>query len=397
MWIETGLLRHFRNYETLRLDLASHKNLFIGDNGAGKTNILELIDYLSHGRSRRTRHDRELVQWGENAASIKLVAQSHAHEGSLTVEAQLVLTAENSLKTQFKLNGNLVRNRSEIVGKIPTVTFFLSDLRMLRGAPEDRRNALDSSLLQYDPLHFKRLGAYNRVRQQKSRLLKQSFRPLDTELLDSLDQQLVMTGSDLMHARIHYLQLMRDRVGVRYHELSQGRETLTLSYQSSCTQPVSFASRECLEQELYQAIQASRSEERRLGQVLVGPHRDDIRFFLDERDASLFGSQGQQRSIVLAMKLAEIEVLKDRLRNETPILLLDDVMAELDPKRQSQLLAHLDGGMQVLLTTTHLGSDLEWFLQEGGSTRLFSISQGRVTQEPAALVEGMYAQALSNP
>jgi DNA replication and repair protein RecF len=388
MWITHGQFRHFRNYESLTLDWVPQKNLIIGENASGKTNILEAIYCLSHGKSPRTRLDRELIQWNQPFATLQFTAKSHLHGGDISLEAQWVLSPErNTLKTQFKFNGHPVKSRSEIVGKIPTVTFFLSDLLMLRGTPEDRRSALDSALVQFDPVHFKRLHAYNRVRQQKSQLLKQLPHQQDPDLLESLNQQLVTTGAELMLNRLSYLQQIETFAEVRYLELAHGAERLAFQYVPSFHQPLENFSLESLQQWLQDAINQAQPEERRRGQVLIGPHRDDIRFLLDQHDASQYGSQGQQRSIVLAIKLAEIQLLSQRLQGETPVLLLDDVMAELDPARQKQLLMHLDPAMQVFLTTTHLDSGLEWFLQGGESLRIFTVSHGRILENeiPATL------------
>lgn len=380
MWIEYGQLRQFRNYTNLELEGVPHKNLLIGENAAGKTNILEAIYFLSHGKSPRTNHDRELIQWNQSFATIKLQAHRVTHGGTVCVEARLVLSPENTLKTQFRVDGNPVKSRSEVVGKIPTVSFFLPDLLLLRGTPDDRRKALDSALVQYDPVHFKRLTLYNRLRQQKSRLLKQHYQhPVDFNLLESLNHQLAEAGADVMLNRMHYLMQQGALAELRYHELAQGGEAFGVEYQPSFAEPFEHPSRETLQQQLKAAIVAVQPEELRRGQVLIGPHRDDVRFFLSGKDASLFGSQGQQRSMVLAMKLAEIALLEQKLQGEPPILLLDDVMAELDPARQHQLLLHLNANTQVFLTTTHLDGGLEWFLSGSASVRVFSVQGGQVT------------------
>lgn len=382
MWIDALELRQYRNYGELSLVNLSAKNLFLGNNAAGKTNVLEAVYYLSHGKSPRTRSDRELIQWGQAFARLQLTARSQRHGGIISLEAQLVLSPENTLKTVFKLDGNPVKSRSEVVGKIPTVTFFLSDLLMLRGTPEDRRNALDSSLVQYDPVHFKRLAQYARIRQQKSQLLKQLPHGFDRSLLESLNQQLAESGAAVMHGRIQYLRLLESLARTRYQELAHGRETLTMAYQP-VFEPVSEETGlPDLARQLERAMQSMAAEECRRGQVLIGPHRDDIGFFLDGRDACRFGSQGQQRSIVLANKLAEIDLLTEHWQGETPVLLLDDVMAELDPQRQNQLLSHIDPAMQVFLTTTHLDGELTPFLQGAASARLFYVESGRVDTGP---------------
>ncbi len=385
MWVSHSHFRSFRNYSDVALIWSPHQNLFLGENAAGKTNVLEAIYFLSHGRSYRTRHDRELIQWDHPFATLSVTAQSHQHGGTLQIEAQLTQTPERGFKAVFKLNGQAVKSRSQIVGKIPTVTFFLSDLAMVRGVPEDRRTAVDSCLVQYDPAHFKRLALYQRVRQQKSQFLKQCLQTgvrADVSVLMSLNEQVADAGAEVMWARLQYLQQIESLAELRYHELSQGREQLSMAYQPSFSQPLAMTTKETLRDQLLAAIEAVSGDEQRRGQVLVGPHRDDIRFCLSGQDACLYGSQGQQRSIVLAFKLAEIQILKQALHEESPVLLLDDVMAELDPLRQSQLLAHLDPKMQVILSTTHLDAGLEAFLSQSVSAQAFHVVQGQITPKP---------------
>jgi len=373
-------LRGFRNAADLAVDWGSARNLIIGENGAGKTNLLEALFIASHGKSYRTRQERELIQWGAPFATLTVEAQS-AQGGSIRIEAQYQASPEGGLKTLFKVNGLPVKNRSELVGKIPTVTFFLADLLMLRGTPEDRRNALDSALSQLDPVHVQRLIAYHRVRKQKAHWLKLLPNQQDPAMLQTFNQQLAQTGACVMAGRMGYLNAMAPLAQGRYETLSSAKDVLTLGYHTSLGVEYPLdTSESALEALLTQKLQDTMPDELRRGQVLSGPHRDDVRFYLSQKDATHFGSQGQQRSIVLATKLSEIALLEARLQGESPVLLLDDVMAELDPRRQGQLVSYLEDRMQVFLTTTHLDAALTPFLQNEAKSAVYHVDRGILTR-----------------
>lgn len=391
MRVTSILLRNFRNYGETELTFSPGKNIILGRNGQGKTNLLEALYFLSHTRSNRTGSDRELIRMGESFATLSAAVESFGYQGNTQLEAFLTIGEEDRLKTLFKVNGLGMKNRSQVLGFVPTVSFFLSDLQLLRGTPEDRRKWLDAAITQYDKRHFIYLAEYQRVRQHKSKLLKETPDRLSGQVLETLNQQFARLGARLIASRIHYLSLIQDLVTIKYLELAGTQEHLDVSYQSALwelpelkgfihpsSQP--SLSVETLELGINKLLQERRNDEIRRGTCLVGPHRDDILFQLNKMDASAYGSQGQQRSIVLSLKLTELNLLTHKL-GEAPVLLLDDVMAELDPKRQECLLERIEGDNQVFLSTTHLDDSLKPLIQSHLQTdqvALYQVNSGTV-------------------
>ncbi|MBK8189751.1 MAG: DNA replication/repair protein RecF [Vampirovibrionales bacterium] len=364
--------RRFRNITDQTLRFSPGVNLILGENGQGKTNLLEAIYLLSYTRSPRTRQERELLMAGSQEAMLSATVMTRGGAGC-ELGARLSLSENNDasrLKTSFLLNASPVRTRSALLGHAPTVSFFNTDLLLLRGAPDYRRQWLDAAIVQYDKRHFTHLADYQRVRQQKARLLKTA---LETGMsgdaraqLAIWNDQLAQTGGRVNALRADYLKRLGARASLTYADLSAGRETLTMQYRchaladapTACADLSDPADETAWAQILAEALTRREPEEWRRAACLVGPHRDDVDFALDGLDACAYGSQGQQRTVALALKLSELALLSERL-GDWPALLLDDVMAELDPKRQSELIDRLDPGIQVFLTTTHLEGRLK--------------------------------------
>jgi DNA replication and repair protein RecF len=388
-------LHHFRNIAQAQLDFDPVQTLLIGANGQGKTNVLEALYVGSHARSFRTANERELIQHGQPKAQLQLVLDTPQGLTDLDITwtdaSVLDPTQPKRLKVGFTRNGVILKSRSQLLGTLPTVSFFVSDLLLLRGAPDDRRRWLDAAVVQYDPRHFAWLAEFNKVRQHKSQLLKQPPEQLDFDHLAAWNQRLAQTAAWVMAARLQYLAMISPLVAQAYQGLSahtQQPEDLSLAYVSPVV-PHSEASRTvragnlypvsdqlettvtALNQALLQKLADRQSDEIRRGVCLVGPHRDDIRFDINSYDAAAFGSQGQQRSIVLAAKVAELRALQTKL-NDAPVLLLDDVMAELDPDRQARLMDCWVPGVQKILTTTHT-------LPGWANAHVLQVARGRVT------------------
>lgn len=397
MRVQSLHLINFRNYPELSVTFSPRKNIFLGNNGQGKTNLLEAIYFLSHARSHRTSSDRELIRRGERFATINAQLTNHHYEGRLQAEAQIKIE-DDRLKTVFKVNASPLRSRSEMLGHLPTVSFFLPDLLLLRGAPEDRRRWLDAAIVQYDKRHLIYLNEFQKVRQQKNRLLKSAPEQISREHLSAWNVQFAATGARVIASRQAYLSMIDDLAAIAYLELSDGREKLTMRYQSAVLE-VLAREREGmgepdlkalpdavdLEVGLARLLDEKMNEELRRGTSLVGPHRDDILFDLDGLPADAYGSQGQQRSVVLALKLTELKCLNAKLQ-EPPVLLLDDVMAELDPDRQRLLVEHIHPDSQVFITTTHPSSSWQTMLEResGGEAAnrdlaAFTVHQGALT------------------
>lgn len=413
MRVQSLQLTNFRNYASLDVPFSPGKNIFLGNNGQGKTNLLEALYFLSHARSHRTSSDRELIRTGESFARIHALLENHHYEGRVQIES-VVKVEDERLRTTFKVNAHPLRSRSELLGHLPTVSFFLPDLLLLRGAPEDRRRWLDAAIVQYDKRHLTYLNEFQKVRQQKNRLLKGPMELISRDHLMAWNIQFAATGAKVMASRLTYLSLIEDLAAVAYLELSDGRERFGMKYQSAILDAgdagdaggdesirqnaggVAVAAGvsmlagrlvpdvQMLETVMAQQLEAKMQDEIRRGTSLIGPHRDDIRFFLDGLEAEAYGSQGQQRSIVLALKLTELKCLTTKLQ-EPPVLLLDDVMAELDPDRQRLLVEHIHPESQVFITTTHPSSTWQSLLEHQPGTErrddiaVFRVQYGELT------------------
>lgn len=402
MRIQSLFLVNFRNYATLDATFSAGKNVFLGNNGQGKTNLLEALYFLSHTRSHRAGGDRELVRTGEGFSTISAGLRYHAYDGETMLEARIRLDGER-LKTVFRRDAQPIRSRSEVLGHLPTVSFFLPDLLLLRGAPEDRRRWLDAAIVQYDKRHLNALSDFQKVRQQKNRLLKSEPDQVSREHLATWNLQLASTGARVTASRLAYLSRILAPAARTYQTLGGEREVLGMQYQSGVLDElgVSLSNADAvaeavenpaiLETTLLRQTEQRMSEEIRRGTSLVGPHRDDLRFDLDGMPADAYGSQGQQRSIVLALKLTELQCLSAHLR-EPPVLLLDDVMAELDPERQRLLVSGIPPESQVFITTTHPGGSWRALLERDPfrevaevpekETMIFTVCQGKIHSDP---------------
>jgi DNA replication and repair protein RecF len=392
MRVQSLHLANFRNYAELEVTFSARKNIFLGNNGQGKTNLLEALYFLSHARSHRTTTDRELIRTGQAAARVSAQLTNHHYEGRLQLEA-LVKIENERLKTVFKVNASPVRSRSEVLGYLPTVSFFLPDLLLLRGAPEDRRRWLDAAIVQYDKRHLLYLSEFQKVRQQKNKLLKGMPEQISREHLTAWNIQFAAAGAKVIASRLAYLSMIEDLAAVAYLELSDGREKLTMAYYSTVLERIRQENANPgvpdaveLEVALARQLEEKMSEEIRRGTSLIGPHRDDIHFYLNGMEAEAYGSQGQQRSVVLALKLTELKCLSAKLQ-EPPVLLLDDVMAELDPDRQRLLVEHIHPESQVFITTTHPSSSWQTLLehqpgsQEQNGIAVFTVNQGMLSTQ----------------
>ncbi|KXT74269.1 DNA recombination and repair protein RecF [Streptococcus sp. DD10] len=361
MWLDSLNIKHFRNYKNTTVNFNPELNIFLGRNAQGKTNILEAIYFLALTRSHRTRTDKNLVHFEHDSLSVSgLLCRK---SGKIPLEINLAtkgrVTKVNHLK-QAKL--------SDYVGQMNVVLFAPEDLQLIKGAPVIRRKFIDMELGQIKPLYLSDLSNYNHVLKQRNTYLKNSDK-VDETFLSVLDEQLIDYGCRVILHRLDFIQKL-EKVGKKKHyEISDQLEELSITYQSS----VNVGDKDHLADCFKLALEKNRSRDLFKRNTSVGPHRDDISFFINGIDAS-FGSQGQHRSVVLSIKLAEIELMES-ITNETPILLLDDVMSELDNTRQLKLLETISQSIQTFITTTSL--DHLQNLPENLS--VFSIQNGQIT------------------
>ncbi len=331
-------LTNFRSYEACELSPCEGVNVLLGDNGQGKTNVLEALYLCCVGRSHRTRQDRELIRWGADFADVKLEALRR--DGSHEVE--IVLPSLGRRKT--KIAGQEVSRTGELMGHVTGVMFSPEDLRTVKDGPAERRRFVDMGLSQVRPAYFYALQRYNRALKQRNETLKAAaVQPQYLPTLDSWDEQLSAAGAELMRHRRAYIEKLSGVAGATHREISSDRERLEIRYLPSVSMGDDA-------RDIAEALFGARETDLRRLTTSVGPHRDDVQILVEGRDVRAYGSQGQQRTAALAMRLSELDVMKEET-GEWPMLMLDDVMSELDPGRRRQLVSRLRG-IQTFITCT---------------------------------------------
>ena len=352
-------LRNFRNYEYVDLDFDPGVNLIVGDNAQGKTNLLEAISYLGSGKSFRALKQKEMVRFGADFADI---------EGSVFAqerEQQLRFVIFNgSRPRQIFRNGAKKKTAGEIAGVLPTVLFCPEDLMVLKTGASARRRLGDHALCQLRPNYDAALTEYNRIIDQKSRILKDHFEnPSVLEILPEYNQRLCQVGALLISYRARFYDSLGKAAAKYHNQFSGGAEEFTLDYQTVSTVKDPFASISTLTEDLQNHLERHYRAELETGQCLTGPHKDDFDVSLSGINLKSYGSQGQTRTAAISLKLAQRELM-GREWGEEPVLLLDDVLSELDPGRQDFVLNQIVSG-QVFITCcepgrfTKLGKTIE--------------------------------------
>ncbi|MCX7020558.1 MAG: DNA replication/repair protein RecF [Candidatus Sumerlaeota bacterium] len=358
---------NFRNIAFLRAAFAPGLNLIHGPNAQGKTNVLEAISLLVTGRSFRTTMDREMIPWVRDTYEATLV---RARVEKRSGEERFMLTFNQSEK-HVTINGNPIGRLGELVGRINAVLFTPSDLQIVRGGPAFRRRFLDVELSQISRRYLFCLQRYDLALRQRNALLKMhQSRPNLRQELFPWDAQLAEHGAELIHARQRMVAQLSQLSASAYNRISGGSEGMKITYQSQ-TQPGDDDDIGTIRAKLEQALAKTQAEDIRRGATSAGPHRDDFTFLLSGRDARDYGSQGQQRSCVLAMRLAELKIMEDAT-GECPLLLLDDLMSELDESRKRAFMECLDRRIQIFLTATerelvvsHVKPDMIFHMDDG--------------------------------
>ena len=352
-------LRDFRNYESLELELDPGVNLIVGSNAQGKTNLLEAVCYAGSGRSFRTQKQGELIRFHADFAEIE--AQVHAEERQQSLRWVLFSGAR---PRQIYRNGAKKKSASEIAGVLPTVLFCPEDLMVLKSGAAARRRLGDQALCQLRPNYDAALTEYNRILDQKSRILKDHFEyPGVLEVLPEYNARLCQVGALLISYRVRFYDSL-GRAAARYHsQFSGGAEEFRLEYRTVSTVKDPFAPVARLTQDLYDHLDSHYRAELESGQCLTGPHKDDFDVSLSGINLKAYGSQGQTRTAAISLKLAQRELM-GREWGEEPVLLLDDVLSELDQSRQDFVLNQIVSG-QVFITCcepgrfTRLGKTIE--------------------------------------
>ena len=360
MIVKSIELLNFRNYRELSLLLDERTNIFYGDNAQGKTNILEAVYLSGTTRSHRGSRDRDLIRFGEEEAHIRTQIRRR------DLEYQIDIHLKKNKSKGIAVNGVPIRRASELFGIANFVFFSPEDLGIIKQGPAERRRFLDMELCQLDRVYLHELSGYNRVLAQRNKLLKDlSFRPELLDTLDVWDVQLAEYGKKVIEGREAFTASLGEIVERIHGKLSGGRERLLVSYEKNVSA-----------QELYERIRQSREKDVRMKTTSVGPHRDDLLFAADGVDIRKYGSQGQQRTAALSLKLSEIELVK-QVAEDTPVLLLDDVLSELDQNRQNYLLNSIHD-IQTLITCTGLD---EFVGHRFSINKVFKVVEGSVYSE----------------
>lgn len=363
MNLESVALRSFRNYQEAQLTFDPGVNLIVGDNAQGKTNLLEAIAYLGSGKSFRAQKTAELIRFGADFGEVEGTVFAQQRKQTL----RFVLFPGSRARHIWR-NGAKQKTAADIAGVLPTVLFCPEDLLMLKAGAAQRRRFGDSALCQLRPNYDAALTQYNRILEQKSRILKDHFTdPRVLDILPEYNLRLCQVGALLISYRARFYEGLQREAAKFHHQFSGGNEEFTLEYKTVSTVKDPFAPVSTLTENLTEHLESHQKAELETAQCLTGPHKDDFTIRLSGIDLKTYGSQGQTRTAAISLKLAQRELLS-REWGEEPILLLDDVLSELDPGRQDFVLNQIISG-QVFITCcepgrlTRLGKTIE--IQKG--------------------------------
>lgn len=334
-------LQNYRNYETMSIIFRDGINILFGDNAQGKTNILESIYLCSTTKSHRGSKDKELIRFGQEEAHIRLSLEKKG------TSHQIDMHLKKNKTKGVAINKMPIRKSSELLGMLHAVFFSPEDLRIIKNGPQERRRFVDIVLCSMDKSYLYALDQYQKVLNQRNHLLKKIiFRSDFAETLDIWDEQMITYGIEIIKKRQYFIQTINEIICEIHSSLTGGKETLSLVYEPSVKI-----------EDYKQTILARRQKDLKLCSTAVGPHRDDINFLVNQIDIRKFGSQGQQRTVALSLKLSEIRLV-EHIIQDRPILLLDDVLSELDDRRKKYLLDHIKD-IQTIITCTGVEEFLE--------------------------------------
>ena len=357
MQIKNLSLQNFRNYENLEISFDEGTNILFGDNAQGKTNILEAAYMSGTTKSHKGSRDREMIRFGEEEAHLKTVVVRGGRE------YQIDMHLKKNRAKGIAIDKIPIKKASELFGILNIVFFSPEDLNIIKNGPAERRRFLDSELCQLDRIYLADLTNYNKILAQRNKLLKDMiYRPGLSDTLPVWDMQLIETGKKIIRRRKQFVDELREIVSDIHYRISGGKEELFLKYEPNIDD-IFF------EDELSRA----KEKDKKLCQTSVGPHRDDLLFSIGDVDIRKYGSQGQQRTSALSLKLSEIELVRKSI-SDTPVLLLDDVLSELDSSRQNYLLNNISD-TQTIITCTGLD---EFVRNRFTVNRVFEVIAGHV-------------------
>jgi len=357
MIIKSIDLSNFRNYEQLHIEFEKGTNILYGDNAQGKTNILEAAYISGTTKSHKGSKDKEMIRFECEESHIRTIVEKNEKE------YQIDMHLRNRGSKGVAINKLPIKKASELFGILNIVFFSPEDLNIIKNGPAERRRFLDSELCQLDKLYLSDLSKYNKILNQRNKLLKDIyFRPDLMETLSVWDMQLVETGKRIIARRKVFIEELNEIIGGIHANITGGKENILIKYEPNIDD-IFF------EDELLKAKQ----KDLKLAQTTVGPHRDDMLFSIEGVDIRKYGSQGQQRTAALSLKLSEIEIVKKSIHN-TPVLLLDDVLSELDSNRQNYLLNSISD-IQTIITCTGLE---EFVRNRFHINKIFRVINGKI-------------------
>ena len=372
MYLDHFVVQNYRNLEKIDTKFDPNVNIFIGKNAQGKTNLLEAIYFLALTRSHRTNTDKELIHFGSDYANII----GKVYKSQVNVNLRVLITKKGK---KVWINRIEQPKLSKYVGQLNAILFSPEDLELIKGAPALRRKFMDQEFGQINSEYLFFASKYRQVLAQKNNYLKKLAKgqAKDQIFLDVLSDQLAGIAAEIISRRFKFLEYLSDFASEAYEHISLASEKLTIAYRPSISGIKSSDSTEEIYHKVLHNFQKTKIMEMKKGTTLSGPHRDDIEFKLNDRNAHLYASQGQQRSIALSIKLAEIQLVY-HLTDEYPLLLLDDVMSELDHGRQSALLNYIHGKTQTFITTTDL-KGISWEIIK--KPKIYHIQSGKISLE----------------
>lgn len=357
MYIESIQLKNFRNYDNLELQFDQGTNIFYGNNAQGKTNILEALYICGTTKSHKGSKDKDMIRFEKEEAHIRMKVR----KDSLSYQIDMHLR-KNKAKG-VAINGLPIRKARELLGIVNMVFFSPEDLNIIKNGPGERRRFLDLELCQLDPLYLTELAGYNHILNQRNKLLKDLYQqPSLKDTLDIWDMQMVQYGKTVIEKRKAFIRELNELVHEIHQNLTGGWEHLEVIYEPSVQA-----------EELSQVLQKNRDRDIRMKMTSAGPHRDDFCVKADGIDIRKYGSQGQQRTSALSLKLSEIYLVKKKIK-DTPILLLDDVLSELDSSRQTYLLDSIHD-IQTMITCTGLD---DFISHQFEINKVFQVVKGKV-------------------
>lgn len=360
MFVKSLELNNYRNYENIHIDFDKGVNILYGDNAQGKTNVLESIYLCSTTKSHRGSKDKEIVKFGENEGHIRCLFDKNE------VDYQIDIHLRTEKSKGIAINGMKLKKAAELMGIVNVILFSPEDLSIIKNGPSDRRRFVDSELCQLDKVYLYNLSSYNKIVNQRNNLLRDIvYHPELTDTLDVWDSQLISLGTKIIDRRTLFINQLNEIIYDIHRNLTGDKEKLLIKYDPNV---------EIMEYQ--QKLLKNREKDIKYKLTSVGPHRDDFIFYINNMDSKKYGSQGQQRTAALSLKLSEIQLVQN-ITGNTPILLLDDVLSELDSNRQNYLLDCI-GDIQTIVTCTGLDDFINDRIE---INKIFKVSGGNVVRE----------------